>query len=96
MGIFIQRPKVNFRSSFEEIKEASSLQCFVPSFQGSPFLCSKKKIFFKGFLPYMVHGGHLGTAKMPNILKQTFIPPNPRRLNMKYDYNWPRGFRGVV
>ena len=40
------------------------------------------------------HGGHLGqwTATVSAI----FRSPNLRRLHMKFEQHWPRGFRGEV
>ena len=52
-----------------------------------------RRRFLKVFTIYG-HGGHLGqwTATIIAI----FRSPNLRRLHMKFEQHWPRGFRGEV
>ena len=62
-------------------------------FQPQGILCSGEGDFLKVFNIYG-HGGHLGqwTATVLAI----FRSPNLRRLQMKFEHNWTRGFRGEV
>ena len=65
-----------------------SPRCYIPSFVkiGSPVL--EKKIF-EGFL---LHGGHLGHVTWTIYIN--FRSPFPRRLHIKFGFDWPSGFRG--
>ena len=36
------------------------------------------------------HGGHLGHVSQ--MLRTNFRSPYPRRLHIKFDFDWPRGF----
>ena len=52
-------------------------------------LVPEKKIF-EGFLTINGHGGHLGhVTQMP---RSNFRPPYPRKLHIKFGFNWPSGF----
>ena len=50
---------------------------------------SEKKIF-EGFLPYM--GRHLGHVTWTIYIN--FRSSFPRRLHIKFGFDWPSGFRG--
>ena len=50
-----------------------------------------RKRFFNVFTIYG-HGGHLRQWTM--TILSTFRSPNLRRLYMKFQQHWPRGFRG--
>ena len=47
--------------------------------------------FFKVFTIYR-HGGHLGHVTWTNYIN--FRSPFPRRLHIKFGFDWPSGFRG--
>ena len=47
--------------------------------------------FFKVFAIYG-HGGHLGHVTWTIYIN--FRSPFPRRLHIKFGFDWPRGFRG--
>ena len=47
--------------------------------------------FFKVFTIYG-HGGHLGHVTWTIYIN--FGSPFPRRLHIKFGFDWPRGFRG--
>ena len=51
-----------------------------------------RRRFLKVFTIY--DGGHLGQRTM--TILAIFRSPNLRRLNMKFEQHWPRGFRGEV
>ena len=68
----------------------------------SLFLCAKirhraylvlRRRFFKGFYIYR-HGSHLG--QWIKTILAIFRSPAPRRLHMKFEQHWPRGFRAEV
>ena len=62
----------------------------MPSFVEIGLLVPEKKIF-EGFLSYMDCGGHLGhVTQMP---RTNFRSPYPRRLHIKFGFDWPSGFR---
>ena len=50
-----------------------------------------RRRFLKVFTIYG-HGGHL--SLWTAIILAIFCPPNLRRLHMKFEQHWPRGFRG--
>ena len=81
------RSKVNPGSSFEQIMMGWSPRCYIPSFVeiGSSVL---EKIF-EGFF-------YMGVAAIfvmwPRCREQTFVPPYPRRLHIKFDFDPPSGF----
>ena len=52
-----------------------------------------RRRFLKVFTIYG-HGGHLGKRTM--TILAIFHSPAPRRLHMKFEQHWPRGFRGEV
>ena len=52
---------------------------------------SREKYFFKVFTIYG-HGGHLGHVTW--TIYTNFRSPFPRRLHIKFDFDWPSGFRG--
>ena len=49
---------------------------------------------FLRFLPYICdgHGGHLGHVTW--TIYTNFRSPFPRRLNIKFGFDWPSSFRG--
>ena len=47
--------------------------------------------FLKVFTIYW-HGGHLGHVTW--TIYTNFLSPFPRRLHIKFGFNWPSGFRG--
>ena len=60
-------------------------------FQDHRTSCSEEEDFLR-FLPYMgMDGGHLGHVTQ-NIYKN-FDSPFPRRLHIKFGFDWPSGFR---
>ena len=63
---------------------------YIPSFVeiGSPVL--EKKIF-EAFTIYG-HGGHLGHVTW--TICANFGSPFPKRLRIKFGFNWPSGFGG--
>ena len=69
-----------------------SPRCYIPSFMeiGPPVL--EKKIFLKVFTIYG-HGGHLGQVTW--TIYTNFRSPFPRRLHIKFGFDWPSGFGGV-
>ena len=53
------------------------------------FQVPEKKIF-KVFFTIYGHGGHFGHV---NQMPQTYFRPlYPRKFNIKFGYDWPRGF----
>ena len=52
-----------------------------------------RRRFLKVFTKYW-HGSHLG--KWTATILAIFNSPAPRRLHMKFEQHWPRGFRGEV
>ena len=63
--------------------------CYIPSFVkiGPPVL--RKKIV-EGFFTIYGSGGHLGhVTQMP---RTKYRPPYPRRLHMKFGFDWQSGF----
>ena len=46
---------------------------------------------FKGLIIYS-HGGHLGHVTWPIYIN--FLSPLPRRLHLKFGFDWPSDFRG--
>ena len=52
-----------------------------------------RRRFLKVFIIYG-HGGHLG--EWTATILANFRSPNLRRLDMKFEQNWLRGFRGEV
>ena len=52
---------------------------------------SGEEDFFKVFTIYG-HGGHLGHVTW--TININFRCPFPRRLNIKFGFDWPSGFRG--
>ena len=59
-------------------------------FQDHRLLVLEQKIF-KGFTIYG-HGSHLGHVNWTIIL--IFVPPFPRRLHIKFGFDYSSGFRG--
>ena len=49
------------------------------------------EVFFIFFTIYG-HGGHLGHVTWTTYIK--FCSPFPRRLHIKFGFDWPSGFRG--
>ena len=49
-----------------------------------------EKKTFEGFLPYG-RGRHLG--HVTQMLRANFCYPYPRRLHIKFGFDWPSGFR---
>ena len=47
---------------------------------------------FCRFLTIYRHGGHLGHVTWTIYIK--FLSPLPRRLHIKFGFDWPSGFRG--
>ena len=60
-------------------------------FQGTPSAGSGGEIFLK---VYTIHGrgGHLGHVTW--TIYKNFDSPIPRRLHIKFGFDWPSGFRG--
>ena len=52
---------------------------------------SMRRRFFKAFTIYG-HGGHLGHVTWTIFIN--FRSPFPRRLHIKFGFDWPSGFRG--
>ena len=52
---------------------------------------SGEEDFFKVFTIFE-HGGHLGHVTWTICIK--FRSPFPRRLHIKFGFDWPSGFRG--
>ena len=52
-----------------------------------------EEYFFKVFTIYG-HGGHLGHVTW--TIYTNFRSPFPRRLHIKFGFDWPSGFRGDV
>ena len=50
-----------------------------------------RRRFLKVFTIYG-HGGHLGHVTW--TIYTNFRSPFPRRLHIKFDFDWPSGFRG--
>ena len=46
--------------------------------------------FYRVFTIYG-HGGHLG--HVTNMTRIKFLSPYPRRLHIKFGFDWPSGFR---
>ena len=44
------------------------------------------------FLRFLPHGGHLGHVTWTIYIN--FRSPFPRRLHIKFGFDWPSGFRG--
>ena len=65
-------------------------RCYIPSFVEIGPLVLEKKIL-KVFAIYS-RGGHVGHVTC--IIHITFSYPFLRMLHMKFDFDWPRGFRG--
>ena len=86
-----KKVKVNPRSSFEQTLFGPSPQCYTPSPKVIGHLVQEKKIF-EGFLLYMCMVAIL--VRWPISFEQTFIPPIPLRLHMKFGFDWPSGFWG--
>ena len=58
-------------------------------FGGNQPAGSGEEDFLRVFTIYG-HGGHLGhVTQMP---RTTFRSPNPRRLHIKFGFDWPSGF----
>ena len=50
--------------------------------------------YFLRVIPIYGRGGHLGhVTRMP---RANFRSPYPRRLHIKFGFDWPSGFRGDV
>ena len=47
---------------------------------------------FKMFFTIYVHGGHLGHVTLTFFI--SFRSSFPRRLHIKFGFDWPSGFRG--
>ena len=61
-------------------------------FQGHRTSGSGKEEFLR-FLPYIYgHGGHLGHVTW--TIYTNFCSPFPRRLHIKFGFDWPSSFRG--
>ena len=71
------------------------LRCLVlhAKFQDHRPSGSGEEDFFKVFAIYS-HGSHLGHVTC--IIYITFSSPFLRMLHMKFDFDWPSGFRGEV
>ena len=63
----------------------------MPSFKIIGLLVLEKKFFLKVFTIYG-HGGHLGHLTWTIYIN--FRSPFSRRHHMKFDFDWPCGFRG--
>ena len=62
-------------------------------FRGNRPAGSGEEDFFKVFTIYMYgHGGHLGHVTW--TIYTNFRSPFPRRLHIKFGFDWPSGFRG--
>ena len=62
-------------------------------FHGNRPTDSTEEIFRRVFTTYG-HGGHLGhVTQMPRI---NFRSPYPKRLHIKFGFDWPSGFREDV
>ena len=66
-----------------------SPRCYIPSFVEIGPPVSGKKIFWV-FLPYMGVAAIL--VMWPRCHDQNFVPPYPRRLNIKFGFDPPSGF----
>ena len=73
---------LTFRSQAAIISEKSTVFTF--SYR-------KRRRFFKVFTIYW-HGGHLGHVTWTIYIN--FRSPFPRRLHIKFGFDWPSGFRG--
>ena len=60
-------------------------------FQDHRTYSSGEEYFLKVFTIYR-HGGHLGHVTWTIYIN--FLPPLPRRLRIKFGFDWPSGFRG--
>ena len=65
----------------------------MPSFNIIGLLVLEKKIF-KGFLPYIGIGGHLGHVTWTIYRNVCFT--FPRKLYIKFSFGWPRDLGGDV
>ena len=77
-------------SSFEQAMMGWSPRCYIPSFVkiGQPVLEEK---VFEGFLPYMGVAAIYGhVTQMP---RTNFRSLYPRRLHIKFGFDWGSGFR---
>ena len=63
----------------------------MPSLKIIGLLVLEKKIF-KGFFSIYRHGGHLGHVTW--TIYVNFLSLLPRRLHIKFGFDWPSGFRG--
>ena len=62
----------------------------MPSFKENRPLVQEK--IFKGFFTIYGRGGHLGHVTW--TFYKNFGSPIPRRLHIKFEFDWPSGFRG--
>ena len=60
-------------------------------FHGNQPVGSEEEDFFKVFTIYG-HGSHLGHVTW--TIYTNFCSPFPRRLHIKFGFDWPSGFRG--
>ena len=60
-------------------------------FQDHRTSCSGEEVFLKVFTIYG-HGGHLGHVTLTVYIK--FCSPFPRRLHIKFGFDWPSSFIG--
>ena len=60
-------------------------------FHGNQPACSGEEDFLRVFTIYG-HGGHLGHVTW--TIYTNFCFPFPRRLHIKFGFDWPSGFRG--
>ena len=82
--------KVTPGSSFEQTMMGRSPRCYISSFvEISPPVLEKK--IFEGFLPYMAWRP-FWSCDQDAVNK--FRSPYPRRLHIKFGFNWPSGFGG--
>ena len=86
----IKPVKVTPGSSFIQTMMGRSPRCYIPSFVeiGLPVL---EKRIFKVFTIYG-RGGHLGDVTWTIYIN--FHSPFPRRLHIKFGFDWPSGFGG--
>ena len=86
------QPRVIFWTNYD------GPQCYIPSHKVIGPLVLEKNIF-EVFLPYMGVAAIL--VMWPRPHEQTFVPPShggyfhspkPRRLHMKFGFDWPSGF----
>ena len=85
----VNKVKVNTGSSFVQTMMGWSPRCYIPSFNEIRLLVPEEKIF-KGFYHICGRGGHLGHVTW--TIYTNFGSPYPRRLHIKFGFDWPSGF----